>query len=56
MLLARHGERTFKEFLPRLPCKQCGSRPAPVYLVAGFHRTKCMGPPPSWAVELVAAD
>jgi len=28
---------------------------APVYLLAGFTRTFCYGPPPSWAVELVLA-
>ena len=31
----------------------CRSRPAPVYLVAGYTRTFMHGAPPDWALELV---
>ena len=43
---------SFGDLLPKLRCKCCGQRPAPVYLVAGHHRTDPKGPPPCWAVEL----
>ena len=44
----------FEALLKRLRCKRCGkSKPAPVYLVAGHHRTVRYGPTADWAVELV---
>jgi len=53
LMLQERGDRPFKDVLAGLGCRQCGGRPAPVYLVAGLTRTFCFGPPPSWAVELV---
>ena len=52
-MLQERGDRPFKDVLAGLRCRQCGGKPAPVYLVAGVTRTFCFGPPPSWAVELV---
>jgi hypothetical protein len=53
-LLLRDGpDRPFGAVLAGLRCKQCGGKPAPVHLVAGLTREACMGPPPSWAMELV---
>lgn len=51
MLLER-GDRTFSTVLAALRCSKCGGKPAPVYLMAGYHRTFNHGPPPDWAVEL----
>ena len=53
LLLEQRGDEQFGPVLAALRCKQCGAKPAPVYLVAGLTRTFCFGPPPSWAVELV---
>ena len=53
LLRQRYGDPSFAELVPKLRCKCCGQPPAPVYLVAGFHRTDPKGPPPCWAVELV---
>ena len=54
MLRERYGNPTFADLMPKLRCKCCGGRPAPVYLVAGFHRSDAKGPPLCWAVELMA--
>ena len=51
--LREHGDRTFGTVLAALRCSKCRGNPAPVYLVAGHHRTFDHGPPPDWAVELV---
>jgi hypothetical protein len=54
LLTQRRGDITFETLLKRLRCKRCGkSKPAPVYLVAGHHRTARYGPTADWAVELV---
>jgi hypothetical protein len=54
LLIRRGGDITFEALLKRLRCKRCGKRnPAPVYLVAGHHRTTRYGPAADWAVELV---
>jgi hypothetical protein len=54
LLIQRKGDLTFENVLKRLRCKRCGSlKSAPVYLVAGHHRTACRGPDADWAVELV---
>jgi hypothetical protein len=54
LLIKRKGDMTFESFLSRLRCKRCGRpRPAPVYLVAGHHRTARYGPDPDWSIELV---
>jgi hypothetical protein len=54
LLMQRRGDITFETLLKRLRCKRCGkSKPAPVYLVAGHHRTAGNGPTADWAVELV---
>jgi hypothetical protein len=52
-LLLQRGDRPIGAVTAGLRCSRCGAKPAPVYLVAGLTRTACMGPPPSWAVELV---
>ena len=57
MIHEAYGDLTFNELLPRLRCKQCRQPLAPVYLVAGHHRTFAYGdygPPGCWAVELVS--
>jgi hypothetical protein len=54
MLIERHGDMTFENLLRRLRCKRCHRvKPAPIYLVAGHHRTACGGPDADWSVELV---
>ena len=53
LLRKQLGDPTFAELTPRLRCQACGREPAPVYLVAGQHRTRWGGPPPDWAVMLV---
>jgi hypothetical protein len=54
LLMRRNGDMTFENVLKRLRCKRCHrSNPAPVYLVAGHHRTARFGPDADWAVELV---
>jgi len=54
-MLLQGGDRPFGDVLPKLRCRCCGKRPAPVYLVAGLmRRADRGGPGPSWAVELVA--
>ncbi len=53
LLLDRHGDGRFAAVLARLTCSACKGRPAPVYLVAGYHRTFQHGPAPDWALELV---
>ncbi len=53
LLVERHGDRPFRAVLTRLRCSTCKGRPAPVYLVAGHHRTFLGGPPAEWALELV---
>lgn len=54
LLLLSGPDRAFAEFVPKLRCKDCGGRPAPVYLVAGLTRQPGHGPPACWAVELIA--
>jgi hypothetical protein len=40
LLIKRQGDITFENLLGHLRCKRCrGVKPAPVYLVAGHHRT-----------------
>ena len=54
LVIQRKGDMTFEGLLKRLRCNRCRrSGPAPVYLVAGHHRTACGGPDPDWSVELV---
>ena len=54
LLMQRNGDMTFENLLRRLRCKRCQAvKPAPIYLVAGHHRTACGGPDPDWAIELV---
>jgi hypothetical protein len=55
LLMQRQGDMTFENLLRRLRCKRCGGAPAPVYLVAGHHRTARSGPTADWAVELTPA-
>jgi len=55
MLRGVYGNPTFRDVLAHLRCSKCGGPPAPVYLVAGHHRTFCHGPEPDWAVELIPA-
>jgi len=50
----RGGDKTFDQILIALHCTACGERSASVYLVSGQTRQSNFGPPPSWAVELVA--
>ena len=53
LLMKRKGDMTFESLLRRLRCKRCQAvKPAPVYLVAGHHRTARGGPDADWAVEL----
>jgi hypothetical protein len=52
-LLLERGDRPFRDIVTALRCSACGTKPAPVYLVAGLTRSFCFGPPPSWSVELV---
>jgi hypothetical protein len=53
-LLIETPGRTFENLLGRLRCKHCrAAKPAPVYLVAGHHRTARSGPDPDWSIELV---
>jgi hypothetical protein len=51
--LLERGDRAFGRAISALRCSSCRGKPAPVYLVAGLTRQACMGPPPSWTVELV---
>jgi hypothetical protein len=54
LLMKRKGDMAFENLLSRLRSKRCGrARPAPVYLVAGHHRTARYGPEADWALELV---
>ena len=54
LLMARKGDMTFENLLRRLRCNRCHAvKPAPVYLVAGHHRTARGGPDADWALELV---
>ncbi len=53
MLRGEHGDLSFEKLLPRLRCKDCRVKPAPVYLCASYHRVFLGGPPPDWAVLLV---
>ncbi len=53
MLRSQLGDVTFADLLPRLVCRHCRARPAPVYLCASPHRTFYGGPSPDWAIELV---
>jgi hypothetical protein len=54
LLAKQHGNRTFGQLLSQLRCKDCGGKPAPVYLCAG-HRQHNFGAPPDWAIELTPA-
>jgi hypothetical protein len=54
LLIKRQGDMTFEDLLRRLRCNRCqAANPAPVYVVAGHHRTACGGPDPDWSIELV---
>jgi hypothetical protein len=53
LVMRRVGNPSFAELLPRLRCEECRRRLAPVYLVAGYHRTFHGGPAAEWSVELV---
>jgi hypothetical protein len=46
----RQGDMTFEALLRRLRCSCQAANPAPVYLVAGHHRTACGGPDLDWAI------
>ena len=52
LLIKRFGNLTFAGLLPRMKCERCRAKPAPVYIVAGHHRTYCYGSLPDWALEL----
>jgi hypothetical protein len=53
LLIQRQGDMTFENLLRRLRCKRCHAvKPAPVYLVAGHHRTARGGPDADWSLEL----
>jgi hypothetical protein len=53
VLIARKGDMTFENLLRRLRCKRCRAvKPAPVYLVAGHHRTRRGGPDADWSIAL----
>jgi hypothetical protein len=53
LLIQRQGDMTFENLLRRLRCKRCHAvKPAPVYLVAGHHRTARGGPDADWSIEL----
>ncbi len=52
LLIAHHGDATFRHLLPRLRCGSCRGKPAPAHLCAG-HRTFLGGGPADWAIELV---
>ena len=56
LMIQRHGDRTFKEALGKLICKQCSRKPAPIYLCASAHRQKSKCVDPDWAVELVPRE
>jgi hypothetical protein len=54
LLIKRQGDMTFENLLHRMRCKRCrAAKLAPIFLVAGHHRTGCGGPNPDWANELV---
>jgi hypothetical protein len=54
LLIERRGDMTFENLLRRLRWKRCHAvKPAPVYLVAGHHRTVRGGPDADWSIELV---
>jgi hypothetical protein len=54
LLMKRNGDMSFENLLRRLRYKRCrGGNPAPVYLVAGHHRTARSGPTADWSIELV---
>ena len=55
LLLRELGDTTFAEMLPKLRCRQCRRKPAPIFLCASFHRSHCGGPAPDWAIEIVGA-
>jgi hypothetical protein len=51
--IKRNGNMTFKNLLRRLRCRRCQAvMPAPVYLIAGHHRTARGGRDPDWSIEL----
>jgi hypothetical protein len=53
VLIARKGDMTFENLLRRLRCKRCRAvKPAPVYLVAGHHRTRRGDPDADWSIAL----
>jgi hypothetical protein len=54
LLMQRKGDIMLEALPKRLRCERCGkSKPAPVHLVAGHHRTASYGPAADSAVELV---
>ncbi len=56
LLRERHGDRhSFKAVVAALRCKSCGSRPAPVFLVAGHDHKGGGSREPDWAIKLVLA-
>jgi hypothetical protein len=52
-LAQQYGNRTFAEVLPRLRCRKCFQKPAPVYLCEGQRTTGKGGQGAGWAIELV---
>ncbi len=55
LLVEQRGDRLFLDVLAGLRCSACQGKAAPVYLIAGHHRTFHHGPPPDWSLELVPA-
>ena len=55
LLAEQRGNRQFRAVLAALRCSSCRGKPAPVYLVAGHHRSAPLGPTPDWSLELVPA-
>ncbi len=55
LLFEQRGDRLFLDVLAGLRCSACQGKAAPIYLIAGHHRTFHRGPPPEWSLELVPA-
>ena len=55
MFLRDYGRVRVLDLVGRLRCRECGLRPAPVYLCASQYRARTGGggPSPDWSLELV---